>query len=66
MKLVAVYFPAVFLDAPQPGEYVRDGSAITIGCVECGVVQPISQLELIHACTSPACDAQTTWIKLAD
>lgn len=66
MKLVAIYFPAVFLDAPQPGEYVRDSSGmVRIVCVECGVVQRPKRLDLIHACANPACDAPAVWIELA-
>lgn len=64
MKLAALYFPAVFLDAPQPGEYVRDRGAVTIACVRCGVVQPVGNLDLIHACANAAC-AMVAWVELA-
>lgn len=64
MKRVALYLPAVFLDALQPGEYMRDGGAVTISCVSCGVVQPLLRVDLVHACASPGC-AEVAWVELA-
>lgn len=64
MKLVTVYLPAVYLDAPQPGEYVSTGYATAIACVRCGTVQPLLRVDLVHACASPAC-AEVAWVELA-
>lgn len=65
VKSVAIYFPAVFTDAPQPGEYVRgpDG-APRIACLACGVVQRVDALELRWCCVRPGCES-TSWIELA-
>jgi hypothetical protein len=65
MKSVAIFFPAVFLDKPQPGEYVRgEDGAPRIACVACGVVQRVDDLRLRWCCLNPSCDA-TGWVELA-
>lgn len=64
MKTVAIYFPAIYLDAPQRGEYVRRGDGVRIACLECGVVQVVEPLELRWCCTNPSCTA-TAWVELA-
>lgn len=65
MKSVAIYFPAIFPDAPQPGEYVRgpDG-APRIACLACGVCQKVEKLELRWCCVNVCCEA-TAWVELA-
>ena len=64
MKSVTIYFPAVFIDHPQAGEYVSTGYATAIACHACGVVQPLLRVDLIHPCANPACDV-SCWIELA-
>ncbi len=59
----ALYFPAQFPDAMQPGEYVSTGYATSIACVACGVVQPLLRVDLIHVCTNPSCPA-AYWVEL--
>lgn len=63
VKRVAIYFPAVFLDAPQPGEYVKRRGQTSISCNACGFVQPVGDLVLIHPCASEAC-AEVAWVEL--
>lgn len=65
MKAVAIYFPAVFVDHPQPGEYVKgkDGAA-RIACITCGVCQRVERLELRWCCVNVCCEA-TGWVELA-
>ena len=62
MKTGALFFPATYPDAIAAGEYViTDG--VRIGCVSCGVVQRVSDVELVHVCTNPACP-WAGWIEL--
>lgn len=65
MRRVAIHTPAVFPDAPQPGEYVRgaDGAA-RIACIECGVCQRVDDLRLRWCCVNVCCEA-TAWVELA-
>ena len=63
MKTGALFFPAVYPDAMQPGEYVSTGYATSIACPACGVVQPLLRIDLIHPCASESCPA-SYWVEL--
>lgn len=63
MRTGALYFPAVYPDAMQPGEYHRQGDELRIACVACGYEQAVTHLDRIHPCESQDCPAMF-WIEL--
>ena len=63
MKTGALFFPATYPDAIGAGEYVLERDVVRIGCVSCGVIQRVGDVELVHVCENPACP-WSGWIEL--
>jgi hypothetical protein len=61
---VIVFFPAVFPDALQPGEFTSTGYATAIACPACGVCQSVLRFDLRWVCENPGC-TETGWIERA-